>query len=391
MSELQLSLLLLGAFGIVAVIAFNRWQERKYRKQAEKMFSGGRQDVLLDEPAQKAEAEPARKTATERIDPSFSAPPIVTDDGHADGERALVVHAPLAARASADHHPLPPMPVSSGPQADAVLHRGLIDAAIDLVGTIRVGQSASAAVTKDLMARAQTFSKSVQWEGLDKGRWSEISPAGQYSELKMALQLADRRGPITGADIARFIALAKQFAVELGGSGETEAEDSAAERATELDAFCADVDMEIGVNIVTKESNLMPASKVRALAEAAGMKLGSDGVFQLSDDHGALLFTLRNSEPRPFTPEHVKNISTHGITLLLDVPRAAHGMQAFDQMLRLGRQIAAALGGEVVDDNRRPLTDSGADSIRRQLGLIYRQMDGFGIPAGGPLALRLFS
>ena len=55
MSELQLSLLLLGALGIVIVLLFNRWQERKYRKQAEKMFSGGRQDVLFDEPAGKTD------------------------------------------------------------------------------------------------------------------------------------------------------------------------------------------------------------------------------------------------------------------------------------------------------------------------------------------------
>ena len=406
MSELQLSLLLLGALGIVVVLLFNRWQERKYRKQAEKMFSGGRQDVLFDEPAgktdepvqkstvepvRKSPTEPAKKTSLERIEPSFDTATPVAVDRQADREPAAASRTAPAAQAPADRHPphgLAPAPVA---QAEAAKRHGSIDPAIDLVGVVRVGQSASAAVVNDLVARAQTFSKAVHWEGLQAGRWSDIYPSGQYSELKMALQLADRRGPATSADISRFIALAKQFAVELGGTGETEAEDSAAERATELDGFCADVDVEIGVNLVTKDSHLMPATKIRALAEAAGMKLGSDGVFHLHDDHGAPLFTLRNSEPRPFVPEQVKNLNTHGITLLLDVPRVAHGVQAFDQMLRLGRQIAVSLGGEVVDDNRRPLTDSGADSIRRQLGLIYRQMDGFGIPAGSALALRLFS
>jgi FtsZ-interacting cell division protein ZipA len=130
---------------------------------------------------------------------------------------------------------------------------------------------------------------------------------------------------------------------------------------------------------------------VRALAEAAGLRLEAEGGFHCYDEHGVSLFTLRNSEPRPFLLDQVRYITTHGITLLLDVPRVAHGVQVFDQMLTLARHIAVTLGGEVVDDNRKPLTDAGADSIRRSLGLIYRQMDGFGITAGSALALRLFS
>src|SRR6266446_2541157 len=69
MSDLQLSLILLGVVGVLGTYGFNRWQERKYRKQADKMFSGSRQDVLFDEPP--SAQTRTDKARTERIEPSL--------------------------------------------------------------------------------------------------------------------------------------------------------------------------------------------------------------------------------------------------------------------------------------------------------------------------------
>ena len=49
MNELQLGLLAIGVVAIVAVLGFNRWQERKYRRQAEQRFQSSHDDVLLTE------------------------------------------------------------------------------------------------------------------------------------------------------------------------------------------------------------------------------------------------------------------------------------------------------------------------------------------------------
>lgn len=416
MSDLQLSLILLGVIGVLGTYAFNRWQERKYRKQADKMFSGTRQDVLFDEPpSTRTQSAPSR---AERIEPSLAAgaPPEAAQSTAAqarvssaysatndeDATAPAAAAAPSRAGATSSRQPQPAAPLrpsypphSIGQSPATSLAQpartGLINQDIDLVGVIRSAVPVSYQGVQSLQARAQTFGKTTQWEGLENGQWQEIAVGNSYNELRVGLQLADRRGPLYAADISRFISLIKQFAVELGGSAQCEAESSAVGRASEMDAFCADVDVEIGVNLVAQGSVAFAATKVRALAEAAGLRLEAEGVFHCYDEHGVSLFTLRNSEPRPFLLDQVRYITTHGITLLLDVPRVAHGVQVFDQMLTLARHIAVTLGGEVVDDNRKPLTDAGADSIRRSLGLIYRQMDGFGITAGSALALRLFS
>ncbi len=49
MSDLQLALLVLGAIIIFAVVAFNWWQERKFRNEASKAFDSPRRDALMDD------------------------------------------------------------------------------------------------------------------------------------------------------------------------------------------------------------------------------------------------------------------------------------------------------------------------------------------------------
>jgi FtsZ-interacting cell division protein ZipA len=114
-------------------------------------------------------------------------------------------------------------------------------------------------------------------------------------------------------------------------------------------------------------------------------------VFCLRTDEGALLYTMSNLDPVPLTPENIRTIGVRGVTLLLDVPKTAHTVRVFDQMLSLARQWATSLGGVVVDDYRRPLTDEGAEGIRKLLRDLYGKMEAAQVPAGSDKALRLFS
>ena len=54
-------------------------------------------------------------------------------------------------------------------------------------------------------------------------------------------------------------------------------------------------------------------------------------------------------------------------------------------------ELAGELGGDVVDDNRAPFGAEAAAIIRGQIGQFQSRMADHDIPAGSPLALRLFS
>jgi len=143
--------------------------------------------------------------------------------------------------------------------------------------------------------------------------------------------------------------------------------------------------------VVAAGADAFSGTRIRELAEAAGFTLEPDGVFHYRGGQRRTLFTLDNHQPAPFLPERLKSLSTPGITLMLDVPRVADGPAALDRMLDIGRELAGALGGRLVDDNRAGLTEAGITRIREQLKSINTALAARGIPAGGERALRLFS
>ena len=117
---------------------------------------------------------------------------------------------------------------------------------------------------------------------------------------------------------------------------------------------------------------------------------GPFGVVRCDDD-GNVLYVLANQETQGFTAESMRTLTTHGMTFLLDVPRVAAGDRVLTQMVELARRFADALHGALVDDNRRPLSESAIEPIRRQIVQYQAAMAARQLPAGGALALRLFS
>ncbi len=366
MGDLTLSLGILAALVVAGVYAFNRLQERKYRREAEDAFRQPDQDALLDEPAVVRAAQ--RKEALANAEQNSSAPIIKPKE---IVEPALGLD-PIAT------------PASSFKPSEL----------IDYVAGIKCDEVKTGKVLKEAVARYRYNGKPVRWlgRGNNSGDWVDIAgPEQNFAEFKAALQLANRAGPATELDIASFVGMLKNVAAELKGQGEFANEAEALKRADQLDQFCAEVDLLVGVNVISTDGGSFPASKIRALVEADGMALEPDGAFHLRDENAAELFSMVNQEPRPFLSEHTKSISTTGVTFLLDVPRTANGSAAFDRMAIAARRLSGALQARVVDDKRVPLTDSELKRIRTQLEEIYSRMAREGIAAGSPDALRLFS
>jgi len=163
------------------------------------------------------------------------------------------------------------------------------------------------------------------------------------------------------------------------------------ERAQAIDRFCVDVDVLIGLNVVARGEGAVNLTRIVREAESSGMMLGVDGVFQLLDSRGEPLYVLCNHDAEPFTAMAVEGQTSQGVTLQFDVPRVPDGLKVFDGMVAFGRKIANEVGGILVDDNLRPLTDTGIEKIRTQLAQIYQRMEARGVPSGSRRALRLFS
>jgi hypothetical protein len=252
-----------------------------------------------------------------------------------------------------------------------------------------------AGIFSDAINQTRGLSKPIRWMGLPAGShvWEELLPWSEkhYQEVLVAMQLADRNGAVNAEMLSGVCNLVRETASPHGIKVLCNDIDESIDRARSLDMFCVDVDVLIGLNVVARGDETLPMSKVRLEAGNAGMMLAPDGTFQLTDSRGEVLYSLCNHESIPFSPEGLDTLETRGITLLFDVPRVPDGIKNFNSMVALGRKLAHEAGGLLVDDNLRPLTDAGIEKIRAQLTHIYNKMESRGIPAGGRLALKLFS
>jgi FtsZ-interacting cell division protein ZipA len=377
MSDLQLSLIVLGVALVGGVFAYNKWQERKHRKLAERVFRADHPDVLLGrQQADSPEAAWGETAAAERIEPAIQGAQVETD-----------AFQPLAGReAAADQREA---------SAAAEPPQELADPAIDCVIRFESAEMIGGPYLWQAQHLAMgQLSKPVCWCGLNEraGVWERLTAdgAGDYRRLRAALQLADRRGPLTDSELTLFLNGVQRLADEFLAVADLPVRNDVLARAAEIDRFCAGVDIQIGINVVTTGAPFA-GTKLRGLAEAAGMALGDDGMFHAADDAGATLYTLSNLEAVPFTAEGMKTLSTHGVTFTLDVPRVANGPLAFDRMTALAKQCVGSLGGTLVDDNRAPLADSALDVIHDKIVEIEQRMAAQGLIAGGTQALRLFS
>ena len=354
MSDLQIGLLGIGACVVAGVYAFNVWQERQFRRRSAQAFEREHADVLMPAPD-----EPAA-----RIEPTLDTAPA-----------AAPAFKPPVARART-----------------AVT----VDPVIDYVVEVELAApSASAGLHEELSGMAAQWNKPVLVAGYDAatGVWQ---PAGmdrgaEHAQLRFAVQMSNRAGCIEQEQLSAFRDAVQQWAQARGSKIKCLDIDLAHAMAVQLDRFCADVDIAIGINVVTRDDTPFSGTKIRALAEAGGLKLEGDGVFYLRGDSGNTLYTLDNHEPMPFMPEQMKTLTTGGVTFLLDVPRVADALREFEGMLASARGFAATLGGTLVDDNRAALTDEAIAKIRRQLTGILATMEAGQIAAGGARALRLFS
>jgi hypothetical protein len=223
------------------------------------------------------------------------------------------------------------------------------------------------------------------------GVWEALSshPRSAFDQVEFGLQLADRSGAVSQDQINGFTRALYEFAAEEGGAVSCPDKQEALEHARDLDLFCMDVDVLIGLNVVSADSRPFTSEAMHGLAMDAQLALEPDGSFHARDSFGHTLFTLANQGEDPF-PRDGRGLTTHGITLLFDVPRVADGLAVFDRMTRLGFDLAARLEGRLVDDNGRVVSEESLNRDRSRLMAFYQRMESRGIPAGGQRALRLF-
>jgi len=328
MSELQIGLLAIGALVVAGVIAYNRVQERGARRAAGRSFRSGHADVLLDQPA----AEPGTAPEPHRT------------------------------------------PTRAAPAAEAAQP----DSAVDYVIAFASEQSAAQAVVQ------------AQWSAIERrhARRALLAGSADGKSWRAGLQLVSRDGAVGEADLIEFRSAVETLAACVGATVSAPEMRAAVEAARALDNFCTEADIQVVIHV---QGGPFPGTKVRAAAEAAGMALATDGRFTLRDDAQRLLYTLGARDGAAFSAGGMRDAAPAALSLALDVARVPDTRRSFESMTRLAHQLAAVLGGSIVDDNGNSLDERAIAAIAVQLDAVRARLEEHGVPPGSPAALRLFS
>ena len=356
MSDLQLGLIAAGAVAIALVVIYNAVVERRARARAEKAFGAHAPDALFDERREPTIGElPPAETGAAAPAMAAAAPPPGVDE----------------------------LDAGAGPAAE-------ISNRIDTVAVILADDPVMAEQVDELEHALRTHTTPVRIEGIVGEQWQPVgaSTRGSWRELRVGLQLANRRGPLLQDEIEAFNATIADFAGSVNAVSQREAPTAAAARARELDHFAASADIEVAVNVTGQFGATFSIARVRQLALEHGLAESAAGELVRYGADGTPEFEVRR-----FDDHSAKPSATYytGLTFALDVPHAADPPAAFGDMVLLAEEFARAFGGQLVDDKRRALTEQGLASILRSVEEVHRDMEAHGIEAGSALAHRLFS
>lgn len=433
MNDLQLAIVAIGAALVLGIWGHWKWQELRHRKVAQRLLDPTEGDALLAAPFTElpVEVRPSVKPAKGKEPPvAERREPVIdlgssTIDGSDGAESAFGELAPGrvgpqldaassgAAQAPQAGRPTPPEPAATGHEATRPVAGAprpspkpagaaasatvrtppfaagepsvaLLSPEVDFIAAFELAEPASGDALLAVARNAgQNVKKRIAWVGFDQaaaaGRWEVLRSGGQYRHLRVGIQLADRAGPLSAGMLEQFRRTMERVGDELTALAEMPAARDALAQAIKLDRICAEVDIQMNVNIVARHPPF-DLDAVRAAALAIGFSLGPDGLLAYSDAGGQRLFVLQ-SAAGPNGP----------LSFVFDLPAVTNGEVAFDRMMRIAKEFADAVDALLVDDQKRPVTDRFIAPVRGQIRELQARMAVQGIPAGSEIALRLFA
>ncbi|WP_131111256.1 cell division protein ZipA C-terminal FtsZ-binding domain-containing protein [Sulfuricystis thermophila] len=388
MKDLQIALIVFGVVLVLAVWLYNRIQEKRFlaRKEREALASAAAKPKTMPPGGETASPQPAR-----RIEPSLSTSPPGAGAPEPSFMEADLPLEPEAAVPAGEVDLLLDVEEEGIPSVPAEWSDGSVDCLVRIEFVAPVPVQVLREEHRDWSER---IDKPVQWLGLDEhsGHWHTLLPddPGSVKHLAAALQLVDRLGAVSAETLAAFVEGMKRLAQRF--VGRIEAPDTGAlfERAQELDAFCASVDLQLTLHVLPKRTPHLSGAALAPLIERAGLRREGER-FVASNPDGSEVFALICRASTTFPADQVAANELTDLIFTLDVPRVAAGAQAFERLLDFARQCATSLGGQLADAHRKPLPEATIAIIRSRIVELQSRMAERGIVPGGVRALRLFA
>lgn len=356
MNDLHVALGVLAVALLGAVYGYSKWQERRALRRFQESLRGPVGDPLLSPTTPATQPLPPAAPGS-RIEPTFG--PLPDTGVKTDTEE-----------------PSPPA------ESRTIPSNWVEDPLLDCVLELRCTHAVDGVAVIDAAAPLARAHLSlpvhlVAWDGRAQ-QWVAPDRFGFYSELLVAVQLANRTQTLSELDASQFIGAVQQLAVALDADFDPPDTRRMLELAAELDRLCARFDVRIGLTLEPTDGAWAP-ERVTAAAVARGLAPVTPQSWQRLDAQGDALFTVAAA-----------NAPVDRLLLELDVPRVAPIAQPLRAMFATASELAGALEARIVDDHGKPVQPASIEAIERQLAALYEEMLAAGIEPGSVRARRLY-
>ena len=448
MSNLQISLAVLGVVLLILIVAYNSWTSRKNaprkaepleesndpsrhepgmdtvghgadltKYQSEPMLGDFGQAVPGTEPVQmpegrfaEADAELARIVAREAHEEQQRQAALAQQHGE-DAEAANAgasdhvqrTDAAIAAvteQAATRQEPVmsdAPLasPVPAIAPAPSLERRGHLDPLIDAIAPITVAQIVPGEVA--LQAHPSTRragNKPFAIEGMnqDSQQWEPLQAGHSYLGFQAGVQLANRTGSLNEIEFSEFVTKVQRFADSLGAMADVPNMLNEVSRGRELDQFASEHDAQLSFRLRARQAS-WSAGYVQQNAQRLG--------FVTSAMPGRMLLAsplpnmppvlVLSYDPQAALGDDLDQSVVREFLLSLDVSQVPRGQQPFARLRQVAEQLCQTMDGVLCDQNGYLLPVSALDPIQHDLELLYDKLDSRELSAGSLLARRLFS
>ena len=355
MSELQIYLIVIGAAIIVLLLGFNWFQDQRVRRRMQAQMPVIEQDPLLGDPLVSGES---------RREPGLGG---VSATAHLSDAHELSVISDHP-EASADEQ-------GPDPSTEVVIEITFQGPMLgeDLLPLLQPLRTAG-------RKPVRIFSQDTEGQ-LD----ARLRPDSQYVSVHLAVLLANRSGALSAIEWSQIWNRAQGLADQLESSIEGPDQQHVLDAASRLDDTCAALDTQVGLTLLL--GSMRPVLDVTSAAQSMGFVPFNGGLVWLGD-YGLVCFTLSRADAASFDAGMA---SVDRLSLLLDVPCSPVDTRAFGKMVEVGFELARRVGGELVDDQLRPVQQGAEAAIDEKLMTLYAQLEKAGFAAGSPRARRVFA
>ena len=397
MSNLQISLAVIGAVLLALIVAYNTWTNHRNSPKKPKPTEPGAapaEPALRQEPAFEHLLDQAlhgdSSSSTQHPTATTTAPPLA-QDSEATDEAA----APPPAKKQPKAAPPAPAAATAAKPVSPPDRRLSLDKLIDAIATLHCEQAVPGdAVLAALPPTRRVGSKFFAIEGWNDSsqQWEQPVASQRYSRFQAGVQLANRTGALNEIEFSEFVHKVQAFADTLHAAAEFPEMPHEVARAKSLDDFASQHDAQLTFVLRARQA-AWSAGYLQQNASRMGFVQGSMAGRMLlpAPTPGMPPVLILAFDTQAALAEDLEQSAVRDLMLCLDVAQVNRSEQPFNRLREVATVLCRTMDGVLCDQNGQPLPAMAMDPIATDLELLYDQLDSHGLSAGSALARRLFS